>query len=154
MSGYGIMMKKEGFVMFENIGDKIKTLAVVLCVLGMIASVIWGIVLFFSSFLSGLLVLAVGCLCAWTGSFTLYGFGELIEETQRSRAINEQLLAALHPQQEQPSESAQRAANVGSYTIPGAKETAAPVSTGWTCKYCNAQNRASATACFKCGESK
>lgn len=141
--------------MFDEIGSKIKILAVVVCVLGIIASVTWGIALFFDSFLIGLLVIAVGGLCSWTGSFTLYGFGELIEETQRNRAINEQLLAVLKPQQ--PSvltESAQRAASVGSYTIPGAKETAAPVSTGWTCKYCNAQNRASATACFKCGESK
>lgn len=143
--------------MFDEIGNKIKTVAVALCVLGMIVSVIWGIVLFFSSFLSGLLVISVGILCAWAGSFTLYGFGELIEETQRNRAVNEQLLAVLNPQQEDKpvqSESAKRAANVGSYTIPGAKETAVPASADWTCKYCNAQNRASATACFKCGESK
>lgn len=140
--------------MFDNIGGKIKSVAVCTCVVGMIASVIWGIVLFFSSFLSGLLVIVVGCACSWVGTCTLYGFGELIEETRRNREINQQLLAALRPQQPavQP-ESAKRAASIGSYSIPGAKEAAKPTPTGWTCKFCGAQNRASATSCFKCGES-
>lgn len=36
--------------MFDNIGGKIKSVAVCTCVVGMIASVIWGIVLFFFRF--------------------------------------------------------------------------------------------------------
>lgn len=83
--------------MFEDIDDKIKTLAVVVCILGMIASVIWGFMLFFRSFLSGLLVIALGCLGSWVGTFTLYGFGELIAETRRNREISQQLLTALKP---------------------------------------------------------
>lgn len=74
--------------MLEDIGGKIKKLAVVTCISGMIASVIWGFVLFADSVPIGLLVMAVGCVCSWVGTFTLYGFGELIEETRRNPKIS------------------------------------------------------------------
>ncbi len=71
--------------MFDNIGRKIKTLAEVFCLIGMIASVVSGIVLmcFEDGFLFfiGVVVIIVGGLLSWILSFNLYGFGQLIENT-------------------------------------------------------------------------
>lgn len=84
--------------MYDNIGDKIKGVSGVVCALGMIASAIAGVVLMINDvFLFGLLVLVVGCLCSWLGSLIPYGFGELIEETKRSRLLSEKLLNAMEP---------------------------------------------------------
>ena len=80
--------------MFNNIGGKIKTLAVVLCIIGMVASLITALVLWSqSSYRSdntaaGLLTLVGGCLVSWVSSFFTYGFGQLIEY---AKSIDEKL---------------------------------------------------------------
>lgn len=66
--------------MFENIGGKIKTLAKVFCALGIVASVISGVLLFTYDFFIGIITLLLGSVGAWISSFCLYGFGELIEK--------------------------------------------------------------------------
>ncbi|MCH5212283.1 MAG: hypothetical protein J1G06_04650 [Oscillospiraceae bacterium] len=70
--------------MFDNIGGKIKTLAQVVCWIGIIGSVISGIVMIATdddlAFL-GVIVIVIGSLVSWVSSFTLYGFGHLIENT-------------------------------------------------------------------------
>ena len=78
--------------MFDNIGGKIKTLAKVICVLGIIASVILAIVMFVAAeegpystegtyTTLGVIFLIGGPLMSRIGSFFTYGFGELIEKT-------------------------------------------------------------------------
>lgn len=73
--------------MFSNIGGKIKKLAIILCILGMIGSIVYAIICFTSSnryqdlTLTGVLILVLGCLTSWISSFFVYGFGELIERT-------------------------------------------------------------------------
>ena len=76
--------------MFRNIGGKIKGLAELITWLGIIGSVICGIILinqgsgyYGSSALAtaGVVVIVVGSLTSWISSFILYGFGELIEQT-------------------------------------------------------------------------
>lgn len=70
--------------MFENIGGKIKTLAQVTALIGIVSSVIAGIVLMYTTlFLIGLAVLLFGSILFWISSFVLYGFGELIEKTNK-----------------------------------------------------------------------
>lgn len=65
--------------MFDNICGKIKTMAQVICVLGIIGSVIGGIVLIsVDMVIVGIIVLIGGSLLSWLGSFGLYGFGQLI----------------------------------------------------------------------------
>ena len=84
--------------MFENIGAKIKKLAKVLCWIGIIGSVIFGIIMIstasalsrYSSdvtagVLGGIAVIVFGSLFSWIGSFFTYGFGELIETNQQIR---------------------------------------------------------------------
>lgn len=75
--------------MFDNIGEKIKTLAKICCWAGIALSIICGLVLIFLSFegssiplfLSGILVSVLGSLASYAGLFVLYGFGELVENS-------------------------------------------------------------------------
>ncbi|MBR3934300.1 MAG: hypothetical protein IKJ68_10400 [Clostridia bacterium] len=67
--------------MFDNIGGKIKILAQVLCWLGVIASVICGFSIMVDSDDVGFLIVVIGPLVSWVSSFFLYGFGQLIENT-------------------------------------------------------------------------
>ena len=67
--------------MFDDVGENIKGLAKVLCWIGIIASVIWGIMFIERDILTGVLIAVIGSLVSWLSSFTLYGFGELIEKT-------------------------------------------------------------------------
>lgn len=96
--------------MFNNIGKKIKTLAKVICWLGIIGSIITGIVLIavglddlssrYSSdegvimIVAGLLTMVVGSIISWVGSFKLYGFGDVVDNVQaiRYRVVPEQIL--------------------------------------------------------------
>ena len=64
--------------MFDNIGGKIKTVAKVFCWIGIIASIMLGVMLPFTAEVVFAIII-VGCLGSWVGSFVLYGFGELIE---------------------------------------------------------------------------
>lgn len=70
--------------MFNNIGGKIKVLAQVACWVGIICSVIFGFIYGHEadSFLIGLLIIVLGSLTAWTSSFALYGFGEMINQLE------------------------------------------------------------------------
>jgi hypothetical protein len=78
--------------MFNNIGGKIKTLAKVIAWIGIIISIIAGVagcvqaqdnVLASAGtqVLISICIIIVGSLLSWISSWTLYGFGELIEKT-------------------------------------------------------------------------
>ena len=70
--------------MFYNISEKIKTAAKVFTILGIVCSIIYGILLWIeTNFLVGILLMIIGGVCSWVGSFMMYGFGELIECAQR-----------------------------------------------------------------------
>lgn len=80
--------------MYENIGGKIKTLAKVICWIGIIACVVGGIVLccigaddsYYGGWilvLSGVALMLLGPFFSWVGSFMLYGYGDLISRVQR-----------------------------------------------------------------------
>ncbi len=83
--------------MFEDIGNKIKTLAKTICWIGITITIIITIVLLVvganafnqtTYIVIALVVLCVGCLLSWLGSLRLYGFGELINN---SKEIKEKL---------------------------------------------------------------
>lgn len=75
-----IIFHNGGKIMFNNIGEKIKKLAIVATVLGMIASLIAAIIIWAGNMgvLYGIFVLVVGVVFSWISSFVLYGFGEVI----------------------------------------------------------------------------
>lgn len=67
--------------MFENVGSKIKALTFGLFVCEAVLIGIIGLMLITHSFLMGLIFVAVGIVVAYVGSLGLYGFGQLIENT-------------------------------------------------------------------------
>lgn len=66
--------------MFDNIGAKLKIVAQVMAWLGIILSVVVGLISLVTNPLSGILMIILGCLCSWLSSLGMYGFGELIEK--------------------------------------------------------------------------
>ena len=68
--------------MFNNIGEKIKTLAIIGTIAGCLISVVGAIICWSEKlFWAGFFVLIGGCFISWIGSFVLYGLGELITQT-------------------------------------------------------------------------
>lgn len=70
--------------MFDNVGSKIKTVAKVVCWIGIIASVIVGFIMLVQdedTALAGILTMIFGSLGSWVGSFITYGFGQLVENS-------------------------------------------------------------------------
>lgn len=67
--------------MFENVAEKLKTLAWVTLVLGMLITVVTGIFLLTigGQFIIGIIILVSGSLGTWTISCVLYALGELLE---------------------------------------------------------------------------
>ena len=69
---------------YENIGGKIKGLARAAFIVEAIAAVISGLVMMVEDddmIPFALLVMVVGPIVAWVGSWLLYGFGQLIENS-------------------------------------------------------------------------
>lgn len=98
-------MRERGYIMFENISGKLKTLAKVITVAGVIVSVINGFVMMNQTALGGLLVMAIGSLLSWVSSFVIYGLGELVEQAERSNnntyVISKQLEKMMKRNEEQ-----------------------------------------------------
>lgn len=68
--------------MFDNIDSKIKGLAVLYTIAGIIGSIAGASYYFIHGVaLIGFLILIFGILASWTGSFVLYGLGELINKS-------------------------------------------------------------------------
>ena len=68
--------------MYDNIGAKIKILAIVIAVLGAISSLIGGIILFINDMVErGFIAIIGGVVLSWISTWVLYGFGELIIKT-------------------------------------------------------------------------
>lgn len=97
--------------MFQNIGKKIKTLAVVVCWIGIAGSVIGGIVMCAVGADSsggdlliglGLPLIFLGPLLSWIGSFVLYGYGDMITRIRRI----ERKLYGQENEEEEKSDSA------------------------------------------------
>ncbi len=85
--------------MFSNIGGKIKGLAVAICIIGIVISVICGLGVIAGTSMfgfagelavggapSGVLVMLVGSFLSWICSFPLYGFGQLVQNSDRISA--------------------------------------------------------------------
>ena len=66
---------------FENIGSKIKTLAIITTIVGLATSVFLGLYILTTNALYGVLIALIGSLVSWLSAFFMYGFGELIEKT-------------------------------------------------------------------------
>lgn len=138
--------------MFDNIGGKIMALAMVLCVIGMVASVIGGIVLIGTELvMPGLVTIIAGCVGSWLGSFCLYGFGHLIECMDDVRDH----LVSLDWKTKKPAEPApaKAADSVKVRTAAPAPNRAASVNDGWMCT-CGVKNVGAMPFCGCCGKKR
>lgn len=161
--------------MFDNIGSKIKTLAVVVCVIGMIGSAIGAIAMWANGvFLGGLVILAVGCLTSWIGSFFTYGLGQLIENsdlqveelnklrmqvnelkqpapevrTPAPEVVESAPAAAVHEQPaQQPAVRERPAPKTSAYVKPVVYD-----GKNWICDKCGHENLGVQTFCRDCGK--
>lgn len=71
--------------MFKNIGGKIKAWARAICICGIVLCVLYGFVLVANkAVFSGLSFMLYGSLISWLSCFVLYGFGQLIENSEIS----------------------------------------------------------------------
>ena len=89
--------------MFDNIGEKIKWLAIISTILGCVFSLVGAICCWASEMgLVGFMILIGGCFFSWIGSFLLYGFGELIVRTTNIAIGNQrmQMLAVYNNENE------------------------------------------------------
>ncbi len=148
--------------MFNNIGKKIKVTAVVVTILGFISSAIWGITAIAANTyhnpttLTGILIIVLGSLGSWLGSFVLYGFGQLIEDMGDCK----QYLLTLTSCNSGLSSASHSAAPVNTTVLHNSIDTltnrstnqASSVSYPWICDKCGARNAASAGTCRDCGE--
>ena len=70
--------------MFDEIGKKIKTVASVICAIGIISSLALALWLIFTGETAekviGIFVAGFGIFFSWFGTLTLYGYGEIIEK--------------------------------------------------------------------------
>lgn len=100
--------------MFRNIGKKIKTLANVICWLGIIGGVLSGLAIIATGaagiglnvsngistnyvsaaglIVLGVVMLVVIPLLSWLSSFMLYGFGEMVDSVSDLKQSNEEML--------------------------------------------------------------
>ena len=81
--------------MFDNIGGKIRGLAKVISILGIIASIAVGLLNVIFSDEVGIIIIVVGMLISWISGFFIYGFGQLIEDAQAIRKSNAAILKLL-----------------------------------------------------------
>ncbi len=139
--------------MFDNIGGKIKTLAKVVCGIGMVISVALGLRAMeryasSDAVVYGLIIILVGCILSWISVFILYGFGELIEKTSSIERMMRMSQPNANPynnmqyynQQINPQNvNSQNNMNNGNSTQT------------WQCPRCGGVNMIFMSACQKCG---
>jgi len=140
--------------MFENIGEKIKLLAKIVCWTGIVAAVISGIVVMFTeSFFGGLLIALVGAAGSWTGSFVMYGFGELVESAM---VLRDAELKRQNRQANPPSATRRRTQpQQGGFSLSQlAAERQNQSSGSWICVKCGRKNANTSPVCGDCGSSR
>lgn len=78
--------------MFNNIGSKIKGLASFFTWIGIIASLVIGLNMLGHENTrgAGISIMILGSLLSWVMSFVLYGFGQLVENSDKLVSMNEQ----------------------------------------------------------------
>ena len=111
--------------MFENIGGKLKALALITCIVGIAASVITGFAMIADGESGGIIVIIAGSLASWVGSLFTYGFGELIDYTI---AIYGEL-----------------------YNKTKKEERKEAIATATECKYCGYKIEGGRSSCPSCG---
>lgn len=160
--------------MFSNIGGKIKIFVVVCFVFGCIGAVITAISFWAQMdkggalmFLYGLLAGGGVFLISWIGSFVLYAYGQMVENTDYMTYYLEEIAketkkqtALLAAEKGAPATTARRDQYVsGNSGMSNFRQSALGYGTSgknniWRCKNCGEENAATSVFCASCGEHK
>ena len=115
--------------MFDNISKKIKSLATVITWFGIIASVIAGL----QNMPAGIVIIILGCLGSWVCGMLVYGFGQLIENSDK-------LVNHLVPEEDKEPEAS--------------PVTESQPAEPWVCYTCGTTNNPRVAYCTKCDTSR
>lgn len=107
--------------MYENIGKKIKIVAVVIALIGTCVSFCYGLIMLFDSVrvAFAILTMLIGPFISWVSSFVLYGFGQLIENSDKLVDLRERRVIKDKSKTSNTKELIQKIKN----TTPQQKET-------------------------------
>ena len=76
--------------MFKNVGSKLESVATMVFVLGTIISVVIALIMMFArKNPNGIFVLLCGPFCSWFNAVIIYGFGRIVDNTEKIRTILE-----------------------------------------------------------------
>lgn len=163
--------------MFDNIGGKIQVLAKIICWIGIIACIIVGIIIIVNAtqyrytrtdeVFIGIVVIIGGSIFSWIGSFVLYGFGELVEnssliryELSKRNSSSNTLETSSVLQSESTSEPFWVCPHCTKHNPPtlqvcvcGTRKPI-PANRDWVCPNCSTENKSYMGTCMKCGKSK
>jgi RNA polymerase subunit RPABC4/transcription elongation factor Spt4 len=142
--------------MWTNIGGKIKLAAQINAWVGIIASVVLGIIVANSiggdwGVLIGFFIMAVGSVFSWIGAWAIYGFGELIEtNAEIAKNTANSTSAALY----KTCSKCRKTYSGNSCPECGFRPATPPTNTTATiCKNCGKQLPANANYCTGCNQS-
>ena len=128
--------------MFDNIGNKVKGLAIFACAVGMVGSLIGAIVLWTNGLIgAGFGTLIGGCLSAWIGSWVIYCIGDTnVKVTE----MQEQMKGSPTQETDEPKQDKSRktGGTARAIRISDTKEQ---------CSNCGAELKAGCKTCWNCG---
>lgn len=150
--------------MFDNIGRKVKILAIVTCVIGVLGSVIGGIVILYNNSymeVPGILTMVLGSLFSWISSWVMYAIGEAAETANKNAYVLAELQKKLQANGNDENSSQERisghAPNFGKNTpsyVTGSPadpaEKVALYAEKIPCPKCGAMNKKTFDKCFVC----
>ena len=153
--------------MFDNSGGKIKIVAVIFAILGILTCVICGLVILAETFM-GIVVIIVGSLSMFVSSLVLYAFGVIVESIEQINYNVSDISSSLRRQQRATSQkpSTTKVGGATSTTkVSGATSsisynpTKPRVKTpterkDWVCRKCGCLNSSLKIMCSDCGEYK
>ena len=136
--------------MYDDIGSKVKTLATISCIIGIIASIITGVTTIIAGdVLYGILTCAIGALASWIASLGLYAIGHTAKNTD----IILKRLKNMDANQTQAS--APETVEIPRYTQAQQPKTqkSEDGAGSWWCS-CGAANRNTENTCSACYKSR
>ena len=129
--------------MFDNIGQKIKKLAMITFIVLSSIFVLDGFISFmYYKRLVHLLICIIGPFVAWISSFLLYGFGELVDNSSKIKSDTED------KKKNQEIIIKELKKLNGDIQIEEKKQK------NWTCENCGTLNDKHASFCYICGNKK
>ena len=139
--------------MFNNIGSKVKILAWIECIAGIILSVISGLITLISGqIIIALVVVIAGIVISWLSSLALYAIGQIAENTEKildklDDTKNQKPESIKVIRQTQSTTSSPRTNIKNNSSQTNAKDE------GWICS-CGAKNSGASDTCYICFKSR